>query len=743
MVVNAPDSPVQAEVIFVIEVTAANGAYIGELKTNYIIPTLEYFHGGALEEGGGNGSVYAIVTYKTSDVHPGVPVGTFGPFTCPQTVLETVDKIQFVGGHIENKACMTEALATALDCFDDLGRTDLPMHLLLLCCSPPYSAYGGGLVPPGAPATVEQAARMLAERGVQVSIASARRFQQLHALYESAGGELHQAQQRNYAKDPRHLVLLRGYSLKERPPSPAPPPVPDIQADVYGQGRGAAGPARAGAPNFPRPAVAAATGVGPVGNVAGVPGVAGVGTAACGRGAGNWLAPPRGPLYANSALLTQLAQPSYPPPPPPAQTGHQRMPTMVTPGPSGTQLQRSYIWSGVIEWMEKGKTAGDQKTTKHLPCQVSASTKDIEPELKVDTWPSKLLMQLMPKQLISNIGGQYLKDSKSVLFHLQPSEALDSLTKVMVNGFAGCVHFSPMPTPPQCDIKVLILLYTPDKKAYLGFIPNNQATFVDRLRKVIQQQKISQIISKQQLPAAVSNAGGMAQNMPNATMAGSGAMPTAGMSSGGMGSGMSAGMQSVPVGNVPGVGNVGSVANVGNVGPMSGPGPSQGMVQSQMQQHPQGMMIGGSIGQQVQQVGGKGPRPVTQLDGLEAARQQNLEKIQHLQQTLEAAHQQEAQFKSQMDIMSHLHAAQQQEQHYKQLEEQQRKHQLQQQLQQQLRGGGGATHPPRIIRPLLPSNPGLRHLLQQQPQYRPGGGAPRPASQPQQFDDVNNYSDFI
>lgn len=70
---------------------------------------------------------------------------------------------------------------------------------------------------------------------------------------------------------------------------------------------------------------------------------------------------------------------------------------------------------------------------------------------------------------------------------------------------------------------------------------------------------------------------------------------------------------------------------------------------------------------QVGQVGGKGPRGVP-LDGLEAARQQNLEKIQHLQQTLEAAHQQEAQFKSQMDIMSHLHAAQQQEQHYKHLE---------------------------------------------------------------------------
>lgn len=41
MVVNAPDTPVQAEVIFLIEVTSTNGAYINELKTNYIVPTLE------------------------------------------------------------------------------------------------------------------------------------------------------------------------------------------------------------------------------------------------------------------------------------------------------------------------------------------------------------------------------------------------------------------------------------------------------------------------------------------------------------------------------------------------------------------------------------------------------------------------------------------------------------------------------------------------------------------------------
>ncbi|KAI8432645.1 hypothetical protein MSG28_013623 [Choristoneura fumiferana] len=232
----------------------------------------------------------------------------------------------------ESRACITEALVAAAACFEELGRTDVSRHVLLLCSSPPYSAYAGGLVPHG---TVELAARLLGSSGVQVSIAAARRLPALLALYEQAGGELALAQQRSYAKDPRHLVLLRGYSLKERPPSPAPPPAPEIQPDIYGS----------------------------------------------------------------------------------VHSLYRRMPGMLA-GPSAAP-QRTYIWSGVLEWMEKGKNPGDQqKVTKHLPCQ------------------------------------------------------------------AGCVHFSPMSSPPQCDIKVLILLYTPDKKAYLGFIPNNQATFVDRLRKV-------------------------------------------------------------------------------------------------------------------------------------------------------------------------------------------------------------------------------------------------------------------
>lgn len=58
---------------------------------------------------------------------------------------------------------------------------------------------------------------------------------------------------------------------------------------------------------------------------------------------------------------------------------------------------------------------------------------------KADGWPTKLIMQLMPKQLIGNIGGAYLKNSKSVLFHPQQCEALDSLTKVMSSGFVSYI----------------------------------------------------------------------------------------------------------------------------------------------------------------------------------------------------------------------------------------------------------------------------------------------------------------
>lgn len=51
------------------------------------------------------------------------------------------------------------------------------------------------------------------------------------------------------------------------------------------------------------------------------------------------------------------------------------------------------------------------------------------------------------------------------------------------------MHFNQTNIP--CDIRVLILFYSVEKKAYLGFIPNNQVAFVDQLRKVISQKQVT------------------------------------------------------------------------------------------------------------------------------------------------------------------------------------------------------------------------------------------------------------
>merc|ERR1719411_2082278 len=170
---------------------------------------------------------------------------------------------------------------------------------------------------------------------------------------------------------------------------------------------------------------------------------------------------------------------------------------MVRPGlgpgtqPTGAR-ERDIIWRGELEWQEKTKDNEQQKITHNVQCSVSTS-KDVNtglPEVKSDNWPGKLIMQLIPKSLVQTIGGQYFRNSKSVLFHPQDCDSLQALTNVMGTGFAGCVHFT-----GNCDIKVLILLYSNDKKAYLGFIPNDQVSFVERIRTVIQQQKQGQHVA--------------------------------------------------------------------------------------------------------------------------------------------------------------------------------------------------------------------------------------------------------
>ncbi|KAK6625888.1 hypothetical protein RUM43_006187 [Polyplax serrata] len=991
MVVGMNEHAMQADIVFVIEGTAINGAYLNDLKTNYLMPTLEYFSQGNIEDRDyvceSTSTLYGVVVYHAADILPKSSCDCYGPFSSPYKLLMTLDKLELIGGKGESHANIAEGLATALQAFEDFqqkreGTNIVPQkHCLLVCNSPPYfmpvmesSTYAG--------LTTDQLAVILNEQNINLSILSPRKIPAIFKLFEKAGGDLNQSQNKNYAKDPRHLVLLKGFSLKERPLSPTSGattniPIPSLPSPVQndgspmttmpqmvqqgqqhtappgyrptqqatqvlaqqqaqvqqqqapqqqqqqqpqqqqpqqppqGQMPGRPSFQPAGPPgypgirnqgtrwpmNFPGPLPQQRTfinaqagpgtpgqgsaliaqltqppssqfpaqrmegpvlnhqiiqqqqqqpqirmsgmtigpqggqiahgqignvtmnsqgvmgqGIGPQGNIVqqgpmsqnvmggaggmmppgmmaqniqnqgqGMPGpnaqqlqgavTGGMQGAQGGQPAtfqgqqGQVIGPPGSQgMQGGGNMGMQTNQPQGMPgqnqagqstagqqtQPPTSQQQQQGGVQQVGPVPGVTVRERRTIWQGVLEWIEKGKTPNDnQKVTKQVPCQVSSTPKDGEPDLKADSWPQKLIMQLMPKQLIGNIGGIYLKNSTSVLFHPQPCEALDSLTTVMSSGFAGCVHFTSAPTAAACDIKVLILLYTVEKRAYLGFIPNDQVAFVDRLRKVIQQQKSTQALMRQ-------NQVGAAGNSPNPT----GQTPpisAAGPPTSQPGMMMSQANTMAMGGGQITQGPDGHMGGVQGMGP--NPGPGQGR--------------GGPI------MGGPPQRPP--FNQLEAARQQNLAKIQQLQQTLEAAQQQEMQYKSQLEIINHmkiqqiqqnLEQAQQQEVHYQaqqaQMEQEQKQQyraQIQQrqlapqQIQQQQQGGNPQQqqqqqNQQRMMRPQLSGNPGLRHLLQQQqPTFRQHvmgmgqmpqrpGGPGGPGQPNQQFDDVSNF-DFL
>ncbi|XP_074387753.1 LOW QUALITY PROTEIN: mediator of RNA polymerase II transcription subunit 25-like [Zonotrichia albicollis] len=144
-------------------------------------------------------------------------------------------------------------------------------------------------------------------------------------------------------------------------------------------------------------------------------------------------------------------------------------------------------WSGVLEWQEKPKPAlvdSSTKLTRSLPCQVYVNAGE---NLKTDQWPQKLIMQLIPQQLLTTLGPLF-RNSRMVQFHFtnKDLESLKGLYRIMGNGFAGCVHF---PHTAPCEVRVLMLLYSSKKKIFMGLIPNDQSGFVNGIRQVITNHK--------------------------------------------------------------------------------------------------------------------------------------------------------------------------------------------------------------------------------------------------------------
>uniref|UniRef100_A0A8C8RSP7 Mediator of RNA polymerase II transcription subunit 25 n=1 Tax=Pelusios castaneus TaxID=367368 RepID=A0A8C8RSP7_9SAUR len=551
MVVPGLELPAQAaagmvaDVVFVIEGTANLGPYFESLRKHYLLPAIEYFNGGPPAEtdfgGDYGGTQYSLVVFNTVDCAPESYVQCHAPTSSAYEFVTWLDSIQFVGGGGESCSLIAEGLSTALQLFDDfkkmreqIGQTH--KVCILICNSPPYllpavesTTYSGY--------TTENLVQKIGERGIHFSIVSPRKLPALRTLFEKAGpGGMMEAQPKDFSQDPRHMILIRGMVLpvagsaasgaiqpKQVVPQPqlptAPPPAPPQPLPPVSQ------PYQAPPPNSLNAAQAAAQSAV---------------EAAKNQKANlatrfsplNPLQTPfsqaPAPLPASSVppmapKLPPSSQPSLvstvttgsnllaqPPGQPPPQPGAPTMPSTVAPSgvsvapPAAPQLpgaqqsvtNKVLAWNGVLEWQEKPKPASvdsSTKLTRSLPCQVYVNPGE---NLKTDQWPQKLIMQLIPQQLLTTLGPLF-RNSRMVQFHFtnKDLESLKGLYRIMGNGFAGCVHF-PHTTP--CEVRVLMLLYSSKKKIFMGLIPYDQSGFVNGIRQVItnhkqvQQQKIEQ-----------------------------------------------------------------------------------------------------------------------------------------------------------------------------------------------------------------------------------------------------------
>ncbi|XP_054861456.1 mediator of RNA polymerase II transcription subunit 25 isoform X5 [Amphiprion ocellaris] len=535
-----------ADVVFVIEGTANLGPYFESLRKNYILPAIEYFNGGPPAEtdfgGDYGGTQYGLVVFNTVDCAPESYVQCHAPTSSAYEFVSWIDSIQFMGGGAESCSLIAEGLSVALQLFDDfkkmreqIGQTH--KVCVLLCNSPPYLlpavesvSYTG--------CTADNLVKIIRDRGIHFSVVAPRKLPALRALFERAspvGGAVEPHP--DYSQDPFHMVLVRGISLPVSSGGGPGPHKPVLPPQTLPVSQPVVGPSQPTPPINPAhpyqntaqmtaAQVAAQMVVEAANNqkrsypamvqqgppftsqptMPSVPGVKlnqpSISTVTTGPQLMSQQVPPN---QQQSVPPSGQPAPNQQPQAPPQQqpTANQPTPPSAQPNMAGaagaqgnanlaTQPQgvanKIVAWTGVLEWQEKPKASSMDSTTKltrSLPCQVHVNQGE---NLNTDQWPQKLIMQLIPQQLLTTLGHLF-RNSRMVqfLFTNKDMESLKGLYRIMANGFAGCVHF-PHTTSP-CEVRVLMLLYSSKKRIFMGLIPNDQSGFVNGIRQVITNHK--------------------------------------------------------------------------------------------------------------------------------------------------------------------------------------------------------------------------------------------------------------
>uniref|UniRef100_A0A4W4EEH1 Mediator of RNA polymerase II transcription subunit 25 n=1 Tax=Electrophorus electricus TaxID=8005 RepID=A0A4W4EEH1_ELEEL len=491
-----------SDVVFVIEGTANLGPYFESLRKNYILPAIEFFNGGPPAEtdfgGDYGGTQYGLVVFNTVDCAPESYVQCHAPTSSAFEFVSWIDSIQFMGGGAESCSLIAEGLSVALQLFDDfkkmreqIGQTH--KVCVLLCNSPPYLlpavesvSYTG--------CTTDGLVQIIRDRGIHFSVVAPRKLPALRALFERASpvGGAAESSHPDYSQDPFHMVLIRGIALPGMNPSRIlwlTESFGDFWGDLFFPGMVNPGQPFSGLPTLPTVGVkltpASQPSLSTVTTVS-TPMLPQQQAAPQQQQQPSQVQPPGQPTPNQQAPQAPQQQPTANPQAPPSS-----QPGMVRPSnPISAQQgvpNKIVAWSGVLEWQEKPKASSmdsNTKLTRSLPCQVQVNQGE---NLNTEQWPQKLIMQLIPQQLLTTLGPLF-RNSRMVqfLFTNKDVESLKGLYRIMANGFAGCVHF---PHSAPCEVRVLMLLYSSKKRIFMGLIPNDQSGFVNGIRQVITNHK--------------------------------------------------------------------------------------------------------------------------------------------------------------------------------------------------------------------------------------------------------------
>lgn len=154
--------------------------------------------------------------------------------------MTALDKAEFTGGLTENLSSGNEGLACALEVFNELrekrkgGPIQDPPNRYLIFVST-FPSYDMPIIdsPNFAGLNLEQTYAAVKENNVRLSIFSPRKISAWLKMFEQCGGELSKSLEKNFAKDPRDLILLNGFTLQERPLTPKPQePTPSPVASI-------------------------------------------------------------------------------------------------------------------------------------------------------------------------------------------------------------------------------------------------------------------------------------------------------------------------------------------------------------------------------------------------------------------------------------------------------------------------------------------------------------------------------